>query len=196
MTLFSFLEWLQNKLDALYYHSVKHQFAFVGNGVYVGRLSQLVGARNIHLADSVSIGKGSCLCAWSNYQGQTFNPKVFLDKGVIIGPNAHITSISSIHIGENTLIGKWVTITDNSHGQTFSHEFYQIPPLLRHLETKGEVIIGKNVWIGDKATILPGVIVGDGAVIGANAVVTKSVPPCCVAVGNPAKIIENRNKNI
>ena len=51
------------------------------------------------------------------------------------------------------------------------------------------VVIGENVWIGDKATILPGVSIGDGAVIGANAVVTKDVPPYSVVVGNPAKII-------
>lgn len=46
------------------------------------------------------------------------------------------------------------------------------------------------MWIGDKATILPGVTIGDGAVIAANAVVTKDVPPHCVAGGNPARILK------
>ena len=50
--------------------------------------------------------------------------------------------------------------------------------------------IGDNVWIGDKVTILPGVHIGDGAVIGANAVVVKDVRPYTVVGGNPAKIIK------
>ncbi len=51
------------------------------------------------------------------------------------------------------------------------------------------VTIGKNVWIGDHATILPGVTIGDGAVVAAGAVVTKDVPPRTVVAGVPAKII-------
>lgn len=51
-------------------------------------------------------------------------------------------------------------------------------------------IIGDRVWIGDKATILPSVVIGDAAIIGANAVVTRNVPPRSVAVGNPAKVIK------
>ena len=51
------------------------------------------------------------------------------------------------------------------------------------------VIIGKNVWIGDHATLLPGVTVGDGAIIAAGAVVTKDVPPRAIVAGVPAKVI-------
>ena len=58
--------------------------------------------------------------------------------------------------------------------------------------SKGDVIIGKNVWIGDKVTILPNVKIGDGVVIGANSVVTKDIPPCSVVAGNPAKIIKHQ----
>lgn len=72
---------------------------------------------------------------------------------------------------------------------------YLPPPILRPLTSKGKVTIGRNVWIGDKATILPGITIGDGAIIGANAVVTHDVPPLSVAVGNPARIIEKTKKN-
>lgn len=61
--------------------------------------------------------------------------------------------------------------------------------------SKGPVIIGSNVWFGDKATILPNVTIGDGAVIAANSVVTKDVPAYSVVAGNPAKIIKQVNKN-
>ena len=63
-------------------------------------------------------------------------------------------------------------------------------PLKRPIVSKGPVRIGDNVWIGDKATILPNVSIGNGAIIAANAVVTKDVPPYSVAAGNPAKIIK------
>ena len=86
------------------------------------------------------------------------------------------------------LTGKWVTITDNSHGET-DKDTLGMRPQKRTITSKGPVVIGNNVWIGDKATILPGVIIGDGAVIAANAVVTKDVPAYSVVGGNRAKII-------
>lgn len=58
--------------------------------------------------------------------------------------------------------------------------------------TKGDVVIGNDVWIGLGTTIVSGVTIGDGAVIGARAVVTKDIPPYTVAAGNPAKVIKKR----
>lgn len=66
---------------------------------------------------------------------------------------------------------------------------YQYPQLERQLVSKGEVVIGNNVWIGDKAAILAGVHIGDGAIIGANSVVAKDVPANCVVGGIPAKVL-------
>ncbi len=57
---------------------------------------------------------------------------------------------------------------------------------------KGDTVIGNDVWIGYGATLMPGVQVGDGAIVAAQAVVTKSVPPYAVVGGNPAKIIRYR----
>ena len=79
-------------------------------------------------------------------------------------------------------------ITDNAHG-LFTEEDLSVPPRRRALVSKGPVIIEDNVWIGDKASVLPGVRIGKGSIIGANAVVTKDVPPHCMAVGNPVRII-------
>jgi acetyltransferase-like isoleucine patch superfamily enzyme len=56
----------------------------------------------------------------------------------------------------------------------------------------GPVVIGNDVWVGYQALILPGVTVGDGAVIGARAVVSRDVPPYALAVGNPARIARSR----
>ena len=57
---------------------------------------------------------------------------------------------------------------------------------------RGDTVIGNDVWIGQNATILPGVHIGDGAIIGANAVVAKDIPPYAIAVGNPAVIKKYR----
>ncbi|WP_417687978.1 CatB-related O-acetyltransferase [Roseibium sp.] len=59
-------------------------------------------------------------------------------------------------------------------------------------QSRGDTIIGNDVWIGTDATILPGVCVGDGAIIAAKAVVAHDVPPYCVVAGNPARIVRQR----
>ena len=92
-------------------------------------------------------------------------------------------------IGNGVLTGRFVLITDNAHGGTAKEELV-IAPASRTIVSKGEVVIGNNVWLGDKVTILPGIHIGDGAVIGANSVVTKNIPAYAVACGNPARIIK------
>ena len=66
-----------------------------------------------------------------------------------------------------------------------------VPPLEK-MTKKGNTTIGNDVWIGQNATILPGVNIGDGAVIGANSTVGCNIKPYCIAVGNPAKTIKKR----
>ena len=63
-------------------------------------------------------------------------------------------------------------------------------PQKRELSSKGIIKIGDNVWIGDKATILSNVSIGDGSIVAANSVVTKNVPPYSVVAGNPARVIK------
>lgn len=65
-------------------------------------------------------------------------------------------------------------------------------PELADLPYKGDTIIGNDVWIGQNATIMPGVTIGDGAIIAANSTVTKDVPPYHIAGGNPARILRKR----
>ena len=57
---------------------------------------------------------------------------------------------------------------------------------------KGDTVVGNDVWIGQNVTVLPGVHIGDGAIIGANSVVAKDIPPYTIAVGNPCKVVKNR----
>ena len=163
----------------------------------VGHIAQLNCPECISIGDGTWFGEGLYLTAWKTFDcivngqkhTQAFCPTIIIGENCHFGAHNHITSTNKIEIGNNLLSGKWVTITDNSHGQITKEELL-IDPLKRPIYSKGPVVIGDNVWIGDKATILPGVTIGDGAVIAANAVVTKDVPAYSVVAGNPAKVIK------
>lgn len=119
--------------------------------------------------------------------------KIVIGNNVNINWYAHIGAINKIVIGDNVLIGSSVLITDHSHGQS---GMSNLPPAARPLYSKGPVIIGENVWIGEGAVILGGVEIGSNTIIGANSVVTHDIPANCVAAGVPAKIIKHNNGQV
>ena len=80
-------------------------------------------------------------------------------------------------------------ILDHSHGNN-SIEESMIHPAKKDLYSKGAIKIGRRVLIGENDVVLPGVTICDGAVIGANAVVTHDIPAYSVAAGVPAKVIK------
>ena len=65
-------------------------------------------------------------------------------------------------------------------------------PAMSDLPLKGDTVVGNDVWIGQNVTVMPGVHIGNGAIIGTNATVASHIPPYCIAVGNPAKVIRRR----
>ena len=79
---------------------------------------------------------------------------------------------------------------DEPERKDIPKENIDISPIKRELSSKGGIVIGNNVWIGDKCTILSGVSIGDGCIIAANSVVTQNVPSYTVVAGVPAKIIK------
>lgn len=115
-------------------------------------------------------------------------PPFYTDCGrnITIGKNVFINSCCNfqdqggITIGDDSLIGHKVMLATLNHGFTPEDRgsLYPVP-----------IIIGKNVWIGASATLLPGVTIGDNAMIAAGAVVTKDVPQNTVIAGIPAKVI-------
>jgi acetyltransferase-like isoleucine patch superfamily enzyme len=168
---------------------LSYEFKEAGEGLTFLGIGDLQGAEYISIGDHSGFGPGLFLTAWDNYREQRFSPRIEIGNNCAFGAFNHITCINQIKIGDNCLTGKWVTITDNSHGANVAEEL-NVPPGERPLYSKGPVIIGDNVWIGDKATVLPGVHIGNNVIIAANAVVTKDVPDNCTVAGVPAKIIK------
>lgn len=113
----------------------------------------------------------------------------FLGDKLIIGKFCQIASgIKFIMNGANHRMNSVTTYPFNIMGNGWE----KVTPKLEDLPFKGDTIIGNDVWIGQNVTILPGVHIGDGAIIGANSVVTKDIPPYHIAGGNPCKIIRKR----
>lgn len=93
------------------------------------------------------------------------------------------------------LIGRDVAIAQNCAFYSYDHGFEKGELISKQkLESKGDIIIEDDVWIGTGVIILSGVKVGEGAVIGAGSVVTKNVPAGAVAVGNPSRVVKNRDE--
>lgn len=176
-------------LHFVYSHWLTAGIKQCGKGVMVYRPATLRGAQYISIGDMTSIGAHGVITAWDRYDTQTFTPAVSIGAGCDLGEYIHITSIDRVSIGNGVLMGRWVTITDNSHGDMGS-AVADICPAARPLASKGPVVIEDHVWVGDKATILGGVTIGRGAVVAANAVVTRDVPAGSVVGGNPARVIK------
>lgn len=121
---------------------------------------------------------------------------------------AHVTHHYDF-IGDKLIIGKFTAIAKGvefvmngaNHRMAsvttypFSlmlHGWEKSIPALDELPLKGDTVVGNDVWIGQNVTVLPGVHIGDGAIIGANSVVARDVPPYAVAAGNPCRIIRKR----
>lgn len=108
---------------------------------------------------------------------------IHLAPGVFINFNAVILDVCDVHIGARTQIGPNVQILTADHPRDPDQR-------AQGLEWGKPIVIGADVWIGGGAILLPGVTVGDGAIIGAGAVVTRDVGQGQRVVGNPARVLE------
>ncbi len=108
---------------------------------------------------------------------------------LIIGKFCAIaTHVKFIMSGANHKLDGISTYPFPIFGQGWEGELAQI----MNLPTKGDTVVGHDVWLGYDAMVLPGVTIGDGAVIGARSVVTSDIPPYAIAAGNPARVIKQR----
>ena len=105
---------------------------------------------------------------------------IHLGKGIFINSGCRFQDQGGITIGDQSLIGHNVVIATLNHN---------IHPEKRANLIPAPVKIGSRVWIGSNSTILPGITIGDNAIIGAGSIVTKDVPKNTIVAGNPARVI-------
>lgn len=105
--------------------------------------------------------------------------RMFVGKNVFANHNLTVMSVGTVTIEEGVMLAPEVGIF------TVNHE----PKNIRVIYTK-EILIKKNAWIGARVSILPGVTIGENAIVGTGSIVTKDIPDNCVAVGNPARVIK------
>lgn len=171
--------------DVLYTGWISRELCFLGKRSKIAHGLRFCCPQRIHIGEDTYIGKNCSITAFPKNDETVI---VIGDK-CNIGKNNHITAASYIKIGNGVQSGKDVLISDNSHGNPADVSLLHMPPYERPLHSKAGIVIGNNVWIGEKSTILAGVSIGDGAIIGANTVVTHDVPSGAIAVGCPAKVI-------
>ncbi|WHP04492.1 MULTISPECIES: DapH/DapD/GlmU-related protein [Acinetobacter] len=118
-----------------------------------------------------------------------------IGSNVQLNDYVHITASTSVEIGDNVLMASKIYISDCSHG-SYAGDIHDSSPITlpidRPLSSK-PVKIEENVWLGEFVSVLPGVTIGRGTIVGANSVVSKSLPPFVIAVGTPAKPIKCYN---
>lgn len=126
-----------------------------------------------------------------------YGKHITLGSNVIININCTFVDCNTITIGNNVLIASNVQMYTATHSTNLSErlvadwdEASGIPYFRTYAQP---IVIEDNVWIGGGAIILPGVTIGKNTVIGAGSVVNKSIPPNCVAVGNPCRVIKTLN---
>lgn len=167
----------------------KRHFAKFGNNSLLSDSVRITNPQYISIGNDCEFFRGVKITATDSYFGNHYNPTLHIGNNCQFGEGSHITAINSIRIGNGLLTGSNVLITDNAHGASDSN-LLETHPLLRPLFSKGEVIIGNNVWIGNNVCILPGVTIGDGVIIAANSVITKNIPSYAVAAGIPAVVVK------
>lgn len=185
-------QWLIGKRNMLYTLWIRNFLGGVGKQTsfqYPLRLEG-GGSQRIRIGAKTVIGSHSVLGSWVRYgKDEQYEPEIIIGNDCNIGEFCHITAINKITIGDGLLTGRFVYIGDNAHGG-LSWEEADTPPAKRHLTSKGEIRIGRNVWIGDKVSILGGVTIGDNVIIGACSIVTHDIPSNSMAAGMPARIVK------
>lgn len=176
-------------MNQCYAEFIRYRFASARNLCVLGHPLMIRGGKDIFLGDSVTLGKDCRLETTTQYRTQVFTPRLTVGNHCVIQTLCHIGCINEVRIGDYVTIAERTLIIDHHHGDT-SPEETSLPPRHRKLISRGSIVIGDCVAIGENCIIMPGVTIGDHSQIGGGSVVTHNIPPYSVAVGNPARVIK------
>lgn len=164
------------------------RFARFGAGSLIVSPAIVTSAHRIEIGDRVLIHGGAWLSVVEEHNGERYTPSLRIGDGTVIGRDALLACVGSIEIGREVLMSDRVVVADSSH----AHADPALSVLRQPMVAPRPVRIGDGAFVGAGAVILPGVTIGERAVVGANAVVTRDVPAGAVAVGNPARVVDDQ----
>lgn len=165
-----------------------HGYGKIGSMSCIIKPMRIIGKRKIFVGDHCTILNHARMETISRWKVKQFNGSIHIGNYTSIEQNCHIIAADKLEIGDHTVISAFVYIADCGHSIDDTTKSVMEQPLFVK-RTK----IGAYCFIGIGAKIMPGVEIGDHAVVGAGTVVTKDVPPYTMVVGSPAKIIKKYN---
>lgn len=174
----------------LYNFLIKRGFYHFGRNSIIKPFPNITNKKYISIGQNVNIGSFSWIGVNTDFAGikcrSERKARLSIGDNTSIGNNAVITANNNVSIGKNCILSAYVFISDHIH------EYADVSKDLNNqpLSEGGKVIIGDNVFIGIKSSIMRNVTIGERVVIGANSVVTKDIPPYTVVAGNPGKVIK------
>jgi acetyltransferase-like isoleucine patch superfamily enzyme len=157
------------------------RFMKLGNDVYLSAL----GVEGIWFGDNVGIGAFSRVVVSTSFNH--LGAYVKIGNNVGIGEYAYLGGAGGLEIGDDCIVGQYFSCHPENHLAADLHQ-----PIRHQGVSRSGIKIGNNCWIGSKVTILDGVEIGEGCILAAGAVVTKSFPANSVIGGVPAKLLKSR----
>jgi acetyltransferase-like isoleucine patch superfamily enzyme len=153
----------------------------MGKGVVISPGAEIVGAKNIYLDDFVCLGK----------KAQFYAPEGYIKIGKRCHISAWILGQGGVEIGNYVAASGAIISASDSHQGGFRMAGPMLPPDQRNVR-KAKVVIEDDAFIGLYSIVLPGVTVGQGAIVGPHSLVVRNVKPWTVVMGSPATVIGER----
>jgi acetyltransferase-like isoleucine patch superfamily enzyme len=190
--LLKLMSWFTAQCRKQFYNLVfSTQFRYFGKGCTIDISGQVKLGKNIYIGDHVTliVEQGACLeIADDSFIGEScyikcFGGKIEIGRDVSINSKSYINGCGGVCIGDNTRIGTQSIIIASNH------KFGEPDILVKDSITKQGIILGENIWLGARVTVLDGVKISSNSVIGACSLVSKPLDTSGVYVGVPAKKI-------
>jgi acetyltransferase-like isoleucine patch superfamily enzyme len=179
------------------------RFATPAHGLVIRLPRDIVNPHLIRFGRDTKIGPNSVLKATTGYPGrwlqhpegrhvaQTFTPLIVFGDRVTATSSLQVVAFERIVIEDDVMFAGNIYVSDGQHGRTRGDRPYKF----QGIEGVSPVRIGRGSWIGQNVVILPGSDIGELSIIGANSVVSGTVPPRSLAVGAPARVVRTWDPN-